>query len=111
MAASQPLINRFSDWCKLSSVLVFVSILCSGPILAEPDRPAVSVNLNHGSLKVSENGRYLVHEDGTPFFFLADTAWELLHRLNREEAEQYLENRRQKGFTVILTVGLAELDV
>ena len=31
-------------------------------------------------LKVSENQRFLVHEDGTPFFYLGDTAWELLHR-------------------------------
>ena len=26
-------------------------------------------------LKVSENNNYLVYEDGTPFFYLADTAW------------------------------------
>lgn len=63
-----------------------------------------------GGLKVSDNRRYLVHEDGTPFFYLGDTAWELFHRLNREEAENYLENRRQKGFTVIQAVVLAELD-
>jgi hypothetical protein len=34
----------------------------------------------------------------------------LFHRLNREEAEKYLENRRQKRFTVIQAVALAELD-
>ena len=34
----------------------------------------------------------------------------MFHRLNREEAEKYLENRRAKGFTVIQVVGLAELD-
>jgi hypothetical protein len=60
-----------------------------------------SVNLRHGDLGVSKNRRYLVHADGTPFFYLADTAWELFHRLTREEAVQYLENRRQKRFTVI----------
>lgn len=61
-------------------------------------------------LQVSENNRYLVKEDGTPFFYLGDTAWELFHRATREEAEQYLENRRQKGFTVIQAVALAEMD-
>jgi hypothetical protein len=40
---------------------------------------------------------------------VADAAWELFHRLNREEAERYLENRRQKRFTVIQAVALAEL--
>lgn len=69
-----------------------------------------SVDFRRGDLKVSENGRYLVHTDGTPFFYLADTAWELFHRLNRAEAELYLENRRQKGFTVVHAAVLAELD-
>ena len=31
-------------------------------------------------LAVSENGRFLVYGDGTPFFYLADTACELFHR-------------------------------
>jgi hypothetical protein len=61
-------------------------------------------------LKVSDNRRFLVYEDGKPFFWLGDTAWELFHRLNREEANRYLENRARKGFTVIQAVALAELD-
>src|SRR5688572_28808365 len=61
-------------------------------------------------LKDSENRRFLVREDGSPFFWLGDTAWELFHRLNREEADRYLQDRAQKGFTVIQAVVLAELD-
>ncbi len=61
-------------------------------------------------LRVSENDRFLVKEDGQPFFYLGDTAWELFHRLNREEATRYLEDRARKGFTVIQAVALAELD-
>ncbi len=61
-------------------------------------------------LKVSENRHFLVFEDGQPFFYLGDTAWELFHRLNREEAERYLKNRADKKFTVIQAVVLAELD-
>jgi hypothetical protein len=61
-------------------------------------------------LQVSPNGRYLQYEDGKPFFYLADTAWELFHRLNREEAARYLEDRARKGFTAIQAVALAELD-
>jgi hypothetical protein len=59
-------------------------------------------------LKVSDNQRFLVHEDGTPFFYLADTAWELFHRCDREEVDLYLRNRAAKGFTVIQAVVLAE---
>ena len=69
-----------------------------------------SIDLKHGKLKISDNKRFLVHEDGTPFFYLGDTGWELFHRLNKEESEKYLENRRAKGFTVIQAVALAELD-
>jgi len=69
-----------------------------------------STTLSHGKLKVSANNRFLQYEDGTPFFFLGCTAWELFHRLNFEESERYLENRREKGFTVIQAVALGELD-
>ena len=55
-------------------------------------------------------GRYLVTERGEPFFYLGDTAWELFHRLTREEADLYLTDRAAKGFTVIQAVALAELD-
>jgi hypothetical protein len=34
----------------------------------------------------------------------------LFHRLNRAEAEKYLETRRQQGFNVIQAVILAEMD-
>ena len=60
--------------------------------------------------KVSDDGRYLVQADGTPFFWLGDTAWELFHRLNREEADRYLEDRARKGFTVIQAVAMVDLD-
>ncbi len=76
----------------------------------EPLRAGPSVDFDHGDLEIAKNKRFLVHADGTPFFWLGDTAWELFHRLNREQAERYLENRRQKGFTVIQAVVLAELD-
>jgi hypothetical protein len=61
-------------------------------------------------LKISKNQRYLVTQDNEPFFWLGGTAWELIHRLNREEIDIYLTDRADKGFTVIQTVILAELD-
>ena len=69
-----------------------------------------SLDFSHGKLTLSENKRFLVFEDGTPFFYLGDTAWELFHRLSKDDAVKYLENRREKGFTVIQAVILAELD-
>ncbi|HMO56741.1 MAG TPA: glycoside hydrolase family 140 protein [Roseiflexaceae bacterium] len=62
------------------------------------------------SLAVHHGGRFLVRPEGTPFLYLGDTAWELFHRLTREEAEIYLRDRAAKGFSVIQAVVLAELD-
>ncbi len=40
--------------------------------------------------KLIVRGRYLSTESGEAFFYLGDTAWEMLHRLNREEIEGFL---------------------
>jgi len=61
-------------------------------------------------LKVSDNKRFLTLGDGSPFFWLGDTAWELFHKLNREEAELYLKNRAERKFSVIQAVALAEFE-
>ena len=88
----------------LGSVLLVAALLVAGALQATP---AAAVR---GRLQVAPNGRYLQFQDGTPFFYLGDTAWQLLHRTTREEATVYLEDRARKGFTVIQTVALAELD-
>jgi hypothetical protein len=60
------------------------------------------------SLTVSENRRFLALDDGKPFFYLGDTAWELFHRCTRADALTYLQDRAAKRFTVIQAVVLAE---
>ena len=61
------------------------------------------------TLEVAPGGRHLQTSEGKPFFYLGDTAWALFHRLTCEEAEIYLRDRADKGFTVIQAVALAEL--
>jgi hypothetical protein len=61
-------------------------------------------------IKVSDNKRYLTSKDGKPFFWLGDTDWELFHRLNREETQEFIETRHQQGFNVLHAVALAEFD-
>lgn len=41
--------------------------------------------------------------------WLRDIAWELFHCLDRKEADEYLENRAAKWFTVIQAVTLQSL--
>ena len=90
-------------------ILPLAVALCWVPLAqAGTPRQGPSAHLVRGPLRVSDNNRFLVHEDGTPFFWLGDTAWELFHRLDREEAERYLKNRAGKGYTVIQAVALAE---
>lgn len=85
---------------KKISYIFFIIILGS----------AYTKTLNGQLLKVSDDRHYLITDDNVPFFWLGGTAWELIHRLNREETTYYLKDRKNKGFTVIQTVVLAELD-
>jgi hypothetical protein len=61
-------------------------------------------------LKVSENRRFLVNADGSPFFYLGDTGWAVLQRLDRAEIDRYLRDRAGKGFTVSQVVGISEFE-
>ena len=78
-------------------IFFFITSLVSGFSLA-------------AQIKVSDNHRFLTSQDGKPFFWLGDTDWELFHRLTREEAEEFLEIRKQQGFNVIHAVALAEFE-
>lgn len=64
----------------------------------------ISLSVTAQKLQVSENGRFLVTENDEPFFWMADTAWELFHRTSREEVDLYLEKRKSQGFNVIQAV-------
>lgn len=80
----------------------------------QPKEPEIAENTKTSEiiqrLFVHKEGRFLQKENGEPFFWLADTAWELAHRLNRTEVDTYLQDRANKGFNVIKFVLLAELD-
>ena len=58
---------------------------------------------NFGNLSISENRRYLMEGD-KPFFWLGDTAWLMLLKLDEDEIYTYLRNRKEKGYNVIQTV-------
>lgn len=69
--------------------------------------PAASTKTRYPA-KVDSGHQRLLDQKGDTFFWLGDTAWELFHRLNREEAEHYLKDRAAKKFNVIQAVVLAE---
>ncbi len=88
------------ELARLRAPLALPAVACLALSASAADHP----------LRVSPDSRHLVDANGKPFLYLADTAWELFHRLNREEADLYLRNRAAKGFTVVQAVVLAELD-
>jgi hypothetical protein len=101
--------NKYKVEMKVCITLFFIliNVFCFG---IKIDRQENATVFSHGNLCISSNGRFLMHADGTPFFYLGDTAWELFHKLNSGEVELYFEDRRSKGFTVIQAVILPEND-
>ena len=65
---------------------------------------------SQGLLQISSDGHHLVNKDGSVFFYMADTGWELFHRATKKQTEMYLKDRKAKGFNVIQAVILAEID-
>ena len=61
-------------------------------------------------LRIHPGGRVLADETGKTVWLMGDTAWELFHRLDREEALRYLDCRAEQGFNFIQCVILAELN-
>ncbi len=61
-------------------------------------------------LRVSDQGRFLVTEQGTPFFWLGDTAWHMFGKsvrtaaANQPAVSRYFATRAAQGFTVIQSV-------
>ena len=78
------------------------ALVCS--TIARPATPSLP------ALQVSENRRFLVTAAGEPFFYQGDTAWELFHRLTRDQAVEYLEVRARQRYNVVQAVALAEED-
>lgn len=61
-------------------------------------------------LRVSENGRFLLHGDGSAFFPIADTAWAIAWRLTREEVDRYMAHRKAQKFNVVALVAFPSYD-
>jgi Protein of unknown function (DUF4038)/Putative collagen-binding domain of a collagenase len=61
-------------------------------------------------IRVSDNQKFLVDKNGKPFFWVGDTDWELFHRINREQAAEFISTRSEQGFNVLQAVALAEFN-
>ena len=84
-----------------------------GKIIATENTGSTMID-RHGFIKVSDNGRYFVYDDGTPFFWLGDTNWQAPNYVTMNSCNypgckcgnQFLHelyDRLSKGFTVYQT--------
>ena len=85
---------------KKISLLTMLFLFIAGSLFAD-DKQKIYLPWENGKLQVSDNGRYLQHENGTPFFWMGETGWLLPEKLNRDEASYYLSHCREAGFNVV----------
>jgi len=72
----------------------------SGVVQVQP-ASGTNVLARHGYLRVSGDGRLLVHADGTPFLWIGDTCWAAPVRATDEEWLDYVSNRVARGYSVL----------
>lgn len=90
------------------------SLTDSGEIDVAPCTEPKNELEKHGYVRIEEGKRYMVHADGTPFFYLGDTHWmmpdfERLHECNYpgcncgNQFKHLADDRIKKGFNVYQT--------
>ena len=77
---------------KKCIIFLLSALLMEGAVGVFAQKTKTYIPWNNGKLVVSEEGRYLKHENGTPFFWQGETGWLMPQRLNRDEVSYYLEN-------------------
>lgn len=78
---------------------------CTGPGGSSSSSTIVTVTpapISTFPLHTEAGKRYLVDAQGHPFLVHGDAPWSLMVQLTRAEVDQYLEDRRLKGFNTVL---------
>jgi hypothetical protein len=101
MAKIERILAAFAAWAA-------ILIVAHAPCRAQNQQQTSARRLPR--IVVHPSGHFLQTEDQQPFFWLADTAWELIHHTTREECSYYLHTRAMQGFNVIQTVVLSEFE-
>ena len=79
--------------------LLALLLCCSTSLPAQ--KAKTYIPWKNGKLVVSEEGRYLKHENGVPFFWLGETGWLMPQRLNRDEVSYYLNKCKDAGYNMV----------
>lgn len=82
---------------SLTSLILFGVLAVCRPSGAAPRTASAN-----GYLSVSANGKYIIDEEGQPFFIVGDAAWSLIAELDKSGAVTYLSDRASRGFNTII---------
>lgn len=72
-----------------------------GRFEARPNPARDQALYRNGPIRLSDNRRHFAHADGTPWLWVADTAWNGVLKARPEDWERYLTKRREQGFTAV----------
>ncbi len=91
---------------SIPTAVIPTTVASTTPLPTNVVIPTLPPTGSTGALHVSADKRYLVKNDGTPFFWLGDTAWSVFTKLTREEMITYLNAKQSQGFNVIQAVAI-----
>lgn len=74
-----------------------------GSFFVEPSAGSNAI-MSHGPVTVGDGAEWFEHADGTPFMWIADTAWSGALLSSSDDWDRYLTDRVSKGFTAIQIV-------
>ena len=76
-----------------------------GALRVEPAEPR-GLFERHGLLRMSDDGRSVVHADGRSFLVVADTPWAVPWRATLEQVDDYAADRAARGFNAALLMSV-----
>jgi hypothetical protein len=96
--------SAVSIWLIMSMVFLASGSMCKGQSGAAMGNPGSRERDTYiYPLKSDSSGnRFLNDQNNRPFFWSGEAAWSLIAQLSRQETDLYLDNRKEKGFTVIM---------
>ena len=86
---------------KMNKLITSLLLLALSAGSMQAQKKKIEMPWDNGKLVVSEESRYLKHENGKPFFWLGETGWLMPERLNRDEVSYYLEHCSKAGYNVV----------
>ncbi|OJY19969.1 MAG: hypothetical protein BGO98_01620 [Myxococcales bacterium 68-20] len=91
---------------RLATLLALLVVSCRPETDSPPSPPIEQVRSPLGPAyplqRGPAGGRHLIDAQGAPFFWAGDAAWSLIAQVSLADAEQYLEDRKSKGFNVVM---------